>query len=287
MNPVFLVIASHPQSSVDIPSHRQSSQSSLVIPCRRSHPQSFLVILSHASHPQASLVIPSHSSYYQSSLVLPIILSDLWSSQSFVVIPSHAQSCLAIPVILVIASHRQSSLVIASRPYSSLVIRVIPSGLQSFQSFLVIPSHPQSSQSSLAIHSHPQSSQSSLIIPSHPSYCQSSLVIPTIEDKRTLDCVNKPFPAIVRQDSAPKDKFSFGFGFVLSSPYLPQQFCGQKSTQFHPFCSKFNFVWGGRGGIASFSNITGRVPTFLPCIVVIPIIPSQLQSSLVIPSHPQ
>ena len=61
--------------------------------------------------------------------------------------------------------------------------------------------------------------------------------------------------------------FLFGFGFIPSFPNFPQQCCGQKSTHSHPFCSKFNFVWGGRGGVSSFSNITGKVPTLLTSIV--------------------
>ena len=48
----------------------------------------------------------------------------------------------------------------------------------------------------------------------------------------------------------------------------PTNVVAKKSTQFHPFCSKFNFVWGGRGGFASFSNITGKAPTLLTSIVV-------------------
>ena len=53
--------------------------------------------------------------------------------------------------------------------------------------------------------------------------------------------------------TAPNDNFLIGFGFILSSspptPYSPKQCCGQKSTLFYPFCSKFNFVFGceGRG----------------------------------------
>ena len=34
-----------------------------------------------------------------------------------------------------------------------------------------------------------------------------------------------------------------------------------------PFCAKFNFVLGGREGVASFSNITRKVPTLLTSIV--------------------
>ena len=37
---------------------------------------------------------------------------------------------------------------------------------------------------------------------------------PTMEDKRTWDCVKKPFQAIVPYDSAPKDNLLFAFGFI-------------------------------------------------------------------------
>ena len=54
-------------------------------------------------------------------------------------------------------------------------------------------------------------------------------------------------------------------------PLVPQQWfiqCyGQKSNHFHPWCSKFNFVWGGWGGVASFTNISRKVPTLLTSIV--------------------
>ena len=42
---------------------------------------------------------------------------------------------------------------------------------------------------------------------------------------------------------------------------------GQKSNHFHPWCSKFNFVWGGWGGVASFTNFSRKVPTLLTSIV--------------------
>ena len=48
----------------------------------------------------------------------------------------------------------------------------------------------------------------------------------------------------------------------------PSNVVAKKGTQFHPFCSKFNYVWGGRGGVAIFSNLTGEVPTLLNSIVV-------------------
>ena len=54
-------------------------------------------------------------------------------------------------------------------------------------------------------------------------------------------------------------------------PLVPQQWfiqCyGQKSNHFNPWCSKFNFVWGGWGGVASFTNISRKVPTLLTSIV--------------------
>ena len=84
----------------------------------------------------------------------------------------------------------------------------------------------------------------------------------------------KPFQAVVTYDPAPKDNYLFGFGFIPSSPPPPpppftsrSNVVAIKSTHFHPFCSKFNFVWGGRGGVASFSNITGKVPTLVTSIV--------------------
>ena len=56
---------------------------------------------------------------------------------------------------------------------------------------------------------------------------------------------------------------------VLWSPHPPPPpaMLGQKNTHFHPWCSKFIFVWGGRGGVASFTNTTGKVPMLLTSIV--------------------
>ena len=101
----------------------------------------------------------------------------------------------------------------------------------------------------------------------------------TMGDKGTWDCVEKP----VRQRYTPIDNFLICFGFIpsfshspqqwliLSSPYSPQKWLiqcyGQKSNHFHPWRSKFNFVWGGWGGVASFTNISRKVPTLLTSIV--------------------
>ena len=61
--------------------------------------------------------------------------------------------------------------------------------------------------------------------------------------------------------------FCSALGSSSRPPTSPSNVVAKKSTHFHPFCSKSNFVWGGRGGVASFSNITGKVPTLLTSIV--------------------
>ena len=53
------------------------------------------------------------------------------------------------------------------------------------------------------------------------------------------------------------------------SPTPSQQCCGQKKHSFPPMVFKINFVWGGRGGVTSFTNITGNVLTLLTSIVPI------------------
>ena len=88
-----------------------------------------------------------------------------------------------------------------------------------------------------------------------------------MEDKRTWDCVKKkPFHVIVMQDSALHDNFLMGFGFIVFPPNPPSTVVAKNSTHFHPFCSKFNFVWGERGGVTSFTNLSGKVPTLLTSI---------------------
>ena len=52
-------------------------------------------------------------------------------------------------------------------------------------------------------------------------------------------------------------------------PIPPQQCCGQTKHSFPPMVLKINFVWGGRGGVTSFTNITGNVLTLLTSIVPI------------------
>ena len=50
-------------------------------------------------------------------------------------------------------------------------------------------------------------------------------------------------------------------------PTSTRQCYNPKWTHFYPFCSKFNIVWGGRGEVPSFTNITRKVPTLLMSIV--------------------
>ena len=83
--------------------------------------------------------------------------------------------------------------------------------------------------------------------------------------QKNLGLCEKPFQEIVTKDPAPKDNFLFGFGFIPPPPSpttSPSNVVAEKSTDSHPFCSKFNFVWGGRGGVTSFSNIPKGPNTF-------------------------
>ena len=82
----------------------------------------------------------------------------------------------------------------------------------------------------------------------------------------------KPFQVIVTWDSAPSDNFLRGFGFFplsFHNPLNPAALLWPKRTHPPPppLCSKFNFVLGGRGSVASFTNITGKVPTLLTSII--------------------
>ena len=83
--------------------------------------------------------------------------------------------------------------------------------------------------------------------------------ITTMKDKGTWGCVKTPFKVIVMymQDPAPYNNIlDHLWGHPVISPTPPSNVVAKKSTHFHPFCSQFNFVWGGRGGVTSFSNIT-------------------------------
>ena len=96
-----------------------------------------------------------------------------------------------------------------------------------------------------------------------------SLPRSTMEDKRTWDCVKSPSKQLLRRTLLLRTMFCSALGLYRRPPppTSPSNVVAEKSTHFHPFCSKFNFVWGGRGGVTSFSNITGKVPTLLTSIV--------------------
>ena len=86
---------------------------------------------------------------------------------------------------------------------------------------------------------------------------------------------------------APNDNFLIDFKFIPSSPHSPpptppppSNVVAPKNTNFHPFCSKFNFVLGGRGGVTSFTIITGKVPRLLTSIVEPNCVPQLFLGSL-------
>ena len=91
----------------------------------------------------------------------------------------------------------------------------------------------------------------------------------TMEDKRTWECAKNPSKLLSRRTLL----LTTIFLSALSSyphPPLPHSPPPPLPAMFWPhkkFCSKFNFVLGGRGGVTSFTNITGKVPTLLTSIV--------------------
>ena len=70
-----------------------------------------------------------------------------------------------------------------------------------------------------------------------------------MEEKRTWNCVKKPFQAIVTQDPAPNDNFLFGFGFIPVAPPFPPAMLWPKKplifTHFAPNSTLFGV--GGEG----------------------------------------
>ena len=54
--------------------------------------------------------------------------------------------------------------------------------------------------------------------------------------------------------------FCSALGSSRRPPTSPRNVVAKKPAHFHPFCSKFNIVWGGRGGVASFSYISEKGP---------------------------
>ena len=53
----------------------------------------------------------------------------------------------------------------------------------------------------------------------------------------------------------------------LVPPAMVHPMLSPKKQSFSTWRSKFNFVWGGWGGVASFVNISRKVPTLLTSIV--------------------
>ena len=80
-----------------------------------------------------------------------------------------------------------------------------------------------------------------------------------MEDKRTWECVKKPFQAIVPWDSTSKGNFLFGFGFIPSSSLLlPQLLRGEndsnQSDEFQVKPSKH--AWEFSETVQKFSLLT-------------------------------
>ena len=86
-----------------------------------------------------------------------------------------------------------------------------------------------------------------------------------MEARETWDCVEKSFQVTVTYDSTPNDNSWISFGFI-SPPPSPQQYCGQMADSFRPTLLKIQLYLSWRGGVASFTNITGKVPTPLTSI---------------------
>ena len=86
-----------------------------------------------------------------------------------------------------------------------------------------------------------------------------------MEAKETWDCVKKSFQVTVTEDSAPNDNNWIGFGFIFSSP-LPLAILWPKIDSFSPILLKIQLCLIVRGGVASFTNITGKVPTLVTFI---------------------
>ena len=86
-----------------------------------------------------------------------------------------------------------------------------------------------------------------------------------MEAKGTWNCVQKLFQVTVTEDSAPNDNSWIGFGFIFSSP-LPLAMLRPKKDSIPPFLLKIQLCLRVRGGVASFTNITGKVPTLVTFI---------------------
>ena len=68
------------------------------------------------------------------------------------------------------------------------------------------------------------------------------------------------------QDSAPINFFYLLWVHPVIPPLPPAMLWPEKAV-ITPICSKFNFVWGGREEVASFTNITEKVATLLTSTV--------------------
>ena len=87
-----------------------------------------------------------------------------------------------------------------------------------------------------------------------------------MEARETWDCVEKSFQVTVTYDSTPNDNSWISFGFISPPPPLPPAILWPKNDSFRPTLLKIQLYLSWRGGVASFTNITGKVPTPLTSI---------------------
>ena len=89
----------------------------------------------------------------------------------------------------------------------------------------------------------------------------------TMDFQRTWDSVEKTLPLILHRTLLLTRILWSALGLSVHPPTSARQCFDPKRTHFHSFCSKFNVVWGGRGKVHSFTNITRKVPTLLMSII--------------------
>ena len=81
-----------------------------------------------------------------------------------------------------------------------------------------------------------------------------------VGDKRTWNCVKKP---VTYSTLLLMTIFLSALGSSHHPPTPSSNVVAKKKHSFPPIVLKINFVWGGRGEVTSFTNITGNVPTLL------------------------
>ena len=89
----------------------------------------------------------------------------------------------------------------------------------------------------------------------------------TRDFQRTGDTVERLSQVILHKTLLVTRILWWALDLSIHPPTSTRQCYDPKRTHFHPFCSKFNIVWDGRGEVPSFTNITRKVPTLVMSIV--------------------